>query len=136
MKVEKDEFRIDHLTFGFLAGMIISYAIPTFLHIGVEWIFPLFIFNIFYILLTFPLNGNLTKKLCTLSLGNFIWLFWNRLFILFVASAAEAFRFSFEALYITFNPFLNIMWLVSFWSVSLTVIGDSKSRSLRQKHVY
>jgi len=135
MRMEKGSFRTDHLTFGVLTGITISCIIPISLHIGIELTFQLLVFNFFYVFLTFPLNGKLTKKLYMLLIGNFICVSWNQLFILFAATAAEYFRSSFEVLFIILNPLLNLVWIVSFWSISLTLLGASKDGNLRQRNV-
>lgn len=135
MKMEKGGFRTDHLTSGVLAGIIVSCMLSIFVHAGTEPTSMLIIFNILYVFLTFPLDGELTKKLCMLLIGNVICLLWNNLFLLFAVAAAEYFEGSFEALYIILNPFLNLIWVVSFWSISLTILGDSKNKKSEQKHV-
>jgi hypothetical protein len=32
----------------------------------------------------------------------------------------------FNTLYMIINPFLNLLWIVSYWSISLTVLSASK----------
>lgn len=135
MRMEKRDFRTDHLTFGVLVGIIISCMIPIFFHVGIELAFPLLIFNIFYVFLTFPLKGKLTKKLCMLLIGNFICIYWNQLFILFTAAAAEYFGSSFKILFTILNPLLNLVWIVSFWSTSLTLLSPSKDENLELENV-
>ena len=96
MEMEKGSLRTDHLVFGMLFGIMASFALSFFFHINTESASMLLIFNILYIFLTFPLDGELTKKLCMLLLGNVICLIWNSLFLLFAAAAAEYFNGSFE----------------------------------------
>lgn len=136
MKMEKGGFRTDHLLFGILVGIMASFALSFFFHANTELTSMLLIFNILYTFLTFPLDGELPKKLCMLLLGNVICLIWNSLFLLFAAATAEYFGCSFGVLYIIINPFLNLIWIVSFWSMSLTIFGVSKGENLRRKHVY
>jgi len=136
MEMEKGNLKTDHLVFGMLVGIMASFTLSFFFHTNTELTSMLLIFNILYIFLTFPLNGELTKKLCMLLLGNVICLIWNSLFLLFAAAAAEYFNGSFEALYIILNPFLNLIWVVSFWSTSLTILSVSKDENLRRKHAH
>ncbi|MGQ9624529.1 MAG: hypothetical protein ACUVT9_04070 [Candidatus Bathycorpusculaceae bacterium] len=135
MRMERGGFRTDHLTFGVLAGITISCIIPIFLQFGIELAFPLLVFNIFYVFLTFPLNVKLTRKLNMLLIGNLICVSWNQLFILFATVAAEYFGSFFEALFIILNPFLNLIWIVSFWSTSLTLLNASNDENLRRENV-
>ncbi len=136
MKMEKGGFRADHLVFGILVGIIVSFMLSFLFHTNTELTSMLLIFNILFTLLTFPLNGVLTKKLCMLLLGNVICLVWNSLFLLFAVATAEYFGSSFEVLYMILNPFLNLIWVVSFWSMSLTIFGVSKGENLRREHAH
>lgn len=129
MKREKGGFRTDHLVFGILVGIMASFALSFFFHANTELASMLLIFNILYTFLAFPLDGVLTKKLCMLLLGNVICLIWNSLFLLFAVAAAEYFNGSFEVLYMILNPFLNLIWVVSFWSTSLTIFAVSRRES-------
>jgi hypothetical protein len=50
-----------------------------------------------------------------------------------VATVANYFGEFFNTVYIILNPFVNLIWIVSFWSISLTVLANSKkeNRALR-----
>jgi hypothetical protein len=88
-------------------------------------------FNFFFVSLTFPLNGTLQRKIGMLLIGNVICLFWTHLFSLFAATVCSRFGGLYNALFIILNPFLNLVWIVSFWSLSLTVLTNSKKRKSR-----
>jgi hypothetical protein len=90
----------------------------------------LLIFNFLFVSLIFPLDGTLTRKLSMLFAGNAIGLLWNYVFSLFVASVATYFGEFFNTLYIILNPFVNLIWIVSFWSISLTALVNSKKESM------
>jgi hypothetical protein len=34
----------------------------------------------------------------------------------------------FDTLYVVLSPFLNLIWVVPFWSISLTVLANSKRK--------
>ena len=127
--MKKSEFRINHLVFGFSAGAIASYVLLSFPDIGNESVFMLIIFNFLFVSLIFPLNGTLTRKLSMLLAGNIIGLLWNYLFSMFVAAVANYFGELFNTVYIILNPFVNLVWIVSFWSISLTVLANSKTEN-------
>jgi hypothetical protein len=129
MKMERGVFRTYHLVFGIFAGIMASFTLSFFFHTNIELTFMLLIFNILYILLTFPLDGALMKKLCMLLLGNVICLIWNSLFLMFAVATAEYFAGFFDVLYIILNPFLNLIWVVSFWSISLTIFAVPRRES-------
>jgi hypothetical protein len=127
--MKQSEFRINHLIFGFFVGAIASCMLFYFANIGNESALMLVIFNFLFVSLIFPLNGTLLRKSSMLLAGNAIGLLWNCLFSLFVASVANYFGEFFNTLYIILNPFVNLIWIVSFWSISLTVLVNSKKES-------
>ena len=65
-----------------------------------------------------------------LLIGNIIGLFWNYLFSLFAYTVAYYLGESFNILYIILSPLVNLIWIVSFWSISLTVLANSKDKKL------
>jgi hypothetical protein len=128
--MKENEPRMNHLVFGFFAGAIASCILLSFPYVGNESIFMLLIFNFLFVSLIFPLDGTLTRKLSMLFAGNAIGLLWNYVFSLFVASVATYFGEFFNTLYIILNPFVNLIWIVSFWSISLTALINSKKETM------
>jgi len=129
--MKESELRINHLIFGFSIVAIASYMLLSSPYISNQLAFTLIMFNFLFLSLTFPLNATLTRKLCMLLIGNIIGVIWNYLFSLFAGTVATYFGESFNVLYIILNPFLNLIWIVSFWSISLTVLANSKNRKRR-----
>jgi hypothetical protein len=127
--MKRSEFRINHLVFGFFTGAIASCVLLFSTYVDKESAFMLLIFNFLFVALIFPLNGTLTRKMSMLLAGNAIGLLWNNLFSLFVASVANYFGEFFNTLYMILNPFANLIWIVSFWSISLTALASSKKES-------
>lgn len=127
--MKESELRADHLIFGIFAGTVISYMLSTSAYIGNESAFMLTLYNYLFVALTFPLNGRLTRKLCMLLIGNAIGLFWNYLFSSFAVTLIGYFGDSINTLYMVLNPFINLIWIVSFWSLTLTTLANSKSTS-------
>jgi hypothetical protein len=62
-----------------------------------------------------------------LLVGNVVGLVWNYLFCLFASTAADNLGSIFNIFYIILSPFINLVWIVSFWSISLTVLTNPKS---------
>ncbi len=124
--MKKNTSRLDHLIFGISAGAIASCLLFYFANINSESTVVLTVFNFLFVSLIFPLTGTLKRKLCMLAVGNFIGLVWNHIFFLFVTVAVSNFGDLFEVLYLILNPFLNLIWIVSFWSLSLTFLNTSK----------
>lgn len=125
--MKENEWRIDHL-FGFSLVAIASYMLLSSSFVSNESVYMLIIFNCLFVSLTFPLDGTLTRKIFMLLIGNVIGLFWNYLFSLFAYTVAYYFGGFFNTLYIILSPFVNLIWIVSFWSISLTALANSKNQ--------
>jgi hypothetical protein len=126
--MEKGELKMNHLIFGLLIGTIFSFLPLYFLELPDEAFFTLALFNILFASLIFPLNGTLTKKIFILVIGNIIGLVWNYLFYLFAYSAANSLGSLFSIPYIILSPFINLVWIVTFWAMSLTFLAPSERR--------
>lgn len=82
-------------------------------------------FNALFISLLFQLKGNLTIKLGLLAAGNLIGMIWNYCFHQLIVYATDSLTISNTALSIFYTvayPFLNCLWVVSFWSLSLAAL--------------
>lgn len=128
--MKENEWRIDHLIFGFSIGAIASYMLLSSSFVSSESVYMLIIFNFLFVSLTFPLDGTLTRKIFMLLIGNIIGLFWNYLFSLFAYTVAYYLGEFFNTLYIILSPLVNLIWIVSFWSISLTALANSKDKKL------
>ena len=117
-----------YLGSGILAGAIITYAILSFSYISSESALMLMIFNLLFISLVFPLRGKLVKKMMLLLIGNIVGLLWNNIFSLFAYAAVQYLGEVFDIGYAILNPLLNLVWIVSFWSISLSFLADSRNR--------
>ena len=131
--MKEKELRLDHLIFGFGLVVLVSCVFLSFPFIGYESALMLITFNFLYVFLTFPLNGKLSTKFCMLLIGNIIGLFWNYIFSLFAFTSANYLGELFNVLYIILGPFINLVWFVSFWSTSLTVLASSETERQRFK---
>ena len=101
--------------------------IASFRFINIESTATLLIFNLLFLSLTFQLNGTLNRKLGMLALGNVIGLFWNSVLHFFAIAGVTFFGEAFNVFYAVLYPLLNFMWIVSFWSLSLAFLPNSKS---------
>ena len=120
--------RIRHSILGFLAGIIVTYIlILSFYLVNSEAAFMLIVFDFLFVSLVFPLDGSFVKKIGLLLIGNVIGLLWNSVFSSFTYVAACYFGGFLNVLYMILNPLLNLIWVVSFWSISLSVLASSKT---------
>lgn len=128
--MKENEWKVNHLIFGFSVGAIASYMLLSSSFVSSESVYMLIIFNFLFVSLTFPLDGTLTRKISMLLIGNIIGLFWNYLFSLFAYTVAYYLGEFFNTLYIILSPLVNLIWIVSFWSISLTALANSKDKKL------
>jgi hypothetical protein len=107
--------------------------IASFRFINIESTIMLLIFNFLFASLTFQLNGTLSRKLGMLILGNIIGLSWNFIFYFFEITGTIQFGKTFDAFYTLFNPLLNLMWIVSFWSLCLAALPNIRNLKTEAK---
>jgi hypothetical protein len=123
---DNNALKIRYLGSGIFAGAIITYTILSFSYISNESALMLMIFNFLFISLVFPLKGKLVKKMMLLFVGNIVGLLWNNIFSLFAYTAVHCFGEVFNIWYAILNPLLNLVWIVSFWSMSLSFLASSR----------
>ena len=121
------KFECSRLVLGLFLEAIALCLIASFRFINIEATATLLIFNLFFFSLTVHLNGTLNRKLGVLALGNIMGLFWNFVLYYFAIAGVTFFGEPFNVFYAVSYPFLNFMWIVSFWSLSLTVLPKPKS---------
>ncbi len=113
----------------FLLQLITLCLIASISFISLESTITLFIFDFLFASLTFQLNGTMSRKLGLLAIGNFVGLFWNFVFFNFYSVGAFYFGEFFGAFYTITYPILNLMWIVPFWSLSLSVFPKMQHAS-------
>ena len=121
------KFESSRLVLGLFLEAIALCLITSFRFINIESTVTLLIFNLLFLSLTLQLNGSLNRKLGMLALGNIIGLFWNFALYFFSITGVMFFGEIFNVFYAVFYPLLNFMWIVSFWSLSLSVLPNPKS---------
>ena len=121
------KFESNRLFSGLFLEVIALCVIASFRFINIESTIMLLFFNFLFILLTLELNGTLNRKLGMLALGNIIGLFWNFILYFFTIAGITYFGEVFNGFYAIFCPFLNFMWIVSFWSLSLAAFPRLKN---------
>lgn len=94
----------------------------SWLLITLETTILLLIFNFLFISLTFQLNGTLSRKLGLLAVGNVLGLFCNFTFVSIGIVGTDFLGQGFNALYAIFYPIGNTLWIIAFWSLSLTAL--------------
>lgn len=87
----------------------------------------LVIFNTLFISLMFYLAGSFNRKLGLLALGNVLGLCWNLTFNYLDVAGTISFGETFNKFCGFFFPFLSSIWIISFWSLSLTILQHEKT---------
>lgn len=85
------------------------------------------VFNFLFIFLLFPLKGPLFRKICLLVAGNIVGLVWH--FINASFGAASAFYLgadAFKIITVVIGPVIDLVWIVSVWSLSLSMLASAK----------
>ena len=100
-------------------------VLATYFLIDLQSTVVLLAFNALFISLLLQLKGNLPIKLGLLAAGNLIGMIWNYCFHQLIVYATDSLIVSNTALSIFYTvayPFLNCLWVVSFWSLSLAAL--------------
>lgn len=105
-----------------LVETIILCLIASYRFVTIQSTATLIIFNLFFISLFFQLNGSPTIKVAMLTAGNIIGFFWNLFFHYFSIAGFDYFGVAFNAVFTIIYPILNLMWIVPFWSLSLSFL--------------
>ncbi len=120
------QFRSVRLLQFLLISVTIATVIASFRFINLESSITLIIFTFLFASLIFQLDGSVGKKLALLSAGNIVGLFWNFVFHYFALVGSAYFGRPFEIFNVIVYPFLNLMWIVPFWSLSLGFLPRSR----------
>lgn len=127
------KFVTTSLVSGLFLTVIVLCVATSFRFINSESAVTLLFFNFLFTFLTFELNGTLTRKLGILALGNTIGLFWNFIFYFFTIAGNAYFGETFNVFYAIFRPFLNFIWIISFWSLSLAAFPKHRNLHVEAK---
>jgi len=89
-------------------------------------------FNLLFVFLLFPLEGTLLRKIVLLFAGNIVGLLWY-LIQLSLKDASSVFLSpdAFKIITIFVKPLIDFVWIVSMWSLSLSVLASAKRKTER-----
>jgi len=89
-------------------------------------------FNLLFVFLLFPLEGTLLRKIVLLFAGNSVGLLWylmqvsfEEVSIFFLSTDA------FKIIILLAKPLIDFVWIVSIWSLSLSVLASAKRKTER-----
>ena len=103
-------------------------VLATYFLVDLQSTAVLLVFNALFILLLLQIRGDLPVKLGLLAAGNAIGMIWNYCFHQFVSYATDSLIVSNATLNVFYTvsyPFLNSLWVISFWSLSLATLHNN-----------
>ena len=116
---------------GFAAAIILShFQLVQILDISA--LVAISFFNLLFVFLLFPLEGTLLRKIVLLFAGNSVGLLWYLIQLYF--EEVSIFFLSIDALKviaIVAKPLIDFVWIVSIWSLSLSVLASAKRKTER-----
>jgi hypothetical protein len=114
---------------GFAAAIILShFQLVQILDISA--LVAISFFNLLFVFLLFPLEGTLLRKIVLLFAGNTVGLLWYLIQLSF--EEVSIFFLSTDALKviaIVAKPLIDFVWIVSVWSLSLSVLASAKRKT-------
>lgn len=113
-----------HLAVGVVAIILLYSLLQSTLDASA--LISIIIFNLLSVLLTFPLHGPLWCKILWLGLGNLVGFAWN--VIQSSLTTAIATTGPVHIMYLAIGPIINFTWIISIWSLGLSVLAAAERR--------
>jgi hypothetical protein len=113
---------INYLIIGLFSIIIALCLLLSYRYLNIQSSITLIIYNLLFITLFFQLNGSLTLKSILLTSCNVLGLFSNYLFQHISETGCMIFGSGFNIFYALIFPLLTLMWIVPFWSLSLSFL--------------
>ena len=96
-------------------------------------LFAIIFFNILFLFLIFPLKGTLRRKTILLIAGNQVGFVWYALQLLFSDTMLMLNAETFRTMFLVAKPLLDFVWVVAVWSVSLSLMSQSRIKTGNKK---
>jgi len=112
-----------HVAIGVVIVIVLIFTLQHILN-GAALI-SLVIFNLIFLLLTFPLKGPLWCKIVWLALGNVVGILWGLIRLSFSLVLEPDF---YESLNFFLNHIIDFLWIVPIWSLALSSLSIAKRR--------
>ena len=126
---------ITRLTIVFFLSMVAVSLLACFRFVNTNSTVLLAIFDLFFLALFFQLNGSSTLKVGLLTTGTIIGLVWNAIFQQFSTTAFAHFGVAANTVFTVIYPLLNLMWIVPFCSLSLSILPRLEVHSVGEAEV-
>jgi len=136
-KAEKSTNRMKSLVNLLAAGLILEVLalclVFSYLFVNTESMITLLVFDFLFLTLTFYVCGMVVWKLGLLLLGNIVGLLCSLIFHSIRIVGVAGFGEWFNVFYAVSYPGLNMVWIVSFWSLSLAALPKPQFASQSEK---
>ena len=90
------------------------------------------VFNLLFVLLTFPLRGPVWCKILWLGMGNIIGLVWNFFRGFLIALAVEAGGAQ-NVVTLVIGPAVDFLWMVPVWALGLSALAEAQRQKTKQE---
>jgi len=91
------------------------------------------VFNFLFIFLIFSLEGPLLRKVFLLLSGNIVGLAWYLVQSSFKAASVHYLEIgAFKVIYVVMGPIIDLIWIVSFWSLGLSFLASARRRNEKE----
>jgi hypothetical protein len=111
-----------HVMIGVVIVLVLIFVLQYFLNGSA--LISLVIFNLLFLLLTFPLNGSLWRKIVWLVLGNGVGILWSLIRLSFSLVLGA----NFYGIDFFLSHVIDFLWIVPIWSLALSSLGVIKYR--------
>ncbi len=112
-----------------LAAVIIIAAFQLVPLLSLSAQIAIILFNLLFVFLLFPLEGPLLRKVGLLFAGNVVGALWYLIRAAFQeASVLFLSIYAFKIIAVVLSPIIDFIWIVSLWSLSLSVLASAKKR--------
>ena len=90
------------------------------------------IFNLLFVLLTFPLRGLVWCKILWLGMGDIIGLMWNLIRAFLITLTVET-RGALNVVTFVIGPAVDFLWMVPVWAIGLSALAEAQSQKRKRE---
>lgn len=121
-----------HIFVGLIISLATLFACSELIRtLNVSAFISICFFNFIFVFLLFPLDGPISSKIMLLLAGNVVGIVWHFFIIFFENVFLSLSIGGLKIVFLIFSPLSNFMWIVSLWSISLSVLAKNKLRKNR-----
>lgn len=120
-----------------VGSVFVAASIPLHIQFNPELNLPalagLGFFNFLFLLLLFPLEGSLRRKIVLLTAGNCVGALWYLILLSFEGAVSVASADAVNVAFLAAKPLVDFVWIVSVWSLSLSVLASNRRKRLKKR---